>query len=123
MFQVRRYYFTPMWQMKSGISLCFSIIVYLGQASYVLSKPFDFMIFFPSLILMGVVFFCAFQFLKSLLAPTVQIFETEIVVSRLLRRNISKSDIEEFSVKGGRVALKYKWKGQRVEQKFDVREA
>ncbi len=116
-----RYYFNLKWQLIFGISLIFLGGVFVYTMLAMMSDSFHFPLFFFNLFYMNIVFLNTFFFMRSLISPVLQIFDTEVVLSLPLRKVIPKKDVDFLLIKGKYAEISFTHQGRKYFDRFKVR--
>jgi Na+/melibiose symporter-like transporter len=105
--QNQKFYSTSSSQIFSGIALLISIFVFFIPVNLQIGKPFDLQLFLLGLLLMSVSIIFCFYFLRNLFCPVVQVYKSEIIISKYTRLRVPKTKIRELAMEKGRVKILY----------------
>ena len=94
-------------QILSGIALLISIFIFFIPVNLQIGKPFDLQLFLLGLLLMSVSIIFCFYFLRNLFCPVVQVYKSEIIISKYTRLRVPKTKIRELAMEKGRVKILY----------------
>jgi hypothetical protein len=94
-------------QLISGIAFLLSLTSFFIPVFIQSGQPFNLQLFFFKMILMTISAVFFFYFLRNLFCPVIQIYQTEVIVSKFVRVSVPTDRIKEFVLKNGRARLLY----------------